>query len=32
MSELEKVSPFEIRVWRIRRWFSLNAVSVMLFI
>lgn len=32
MSEIEKVSPFEIRVWRIKRWFSLNAVSVMLFI
>lgn len=32
MSEIEKVSPFEIRVWRIKRWFSLNAVSVMLFV
>lgn len=32
MSEIEKVSKSEIRVWRIKRWFSLNAVSVMLFI
>ena len=32
MSKIEKVSKSEIRVWRIKRWFSLNAVSVMLFI
>ena len=32
MSDIEEVSPFEIRVWRIKRWFSLNAVTVMLFI
>lgn len=32
MSEIEKVSKSEIRLWKIKRWFSLNAVSVMLFI
>lgn len=32
MSRLEKVSASEIRVWRIKRWFFLNAVSVMLFL
>lgn len=32
MREIEKVSKFEIRIWRIKRWFVLNAVSVILFI
>lgn len=31
MSKIEKVSSFECRVWRIRRWFFINAVSVLLF-
>lgn len=31
MSVVEKVSWFEYRVWRIKRWFFMNAVSVMLF-
>lgn len=32
MSEIEKVGKFEYQVWRIKRWFFLNAVSVMLVI
>ena len=32
MSKIEKVSKAEIRAWRIKRWISLNAVSVILFI
>ena len=31
MSVFENVSSFEYRVWRIRRWFFMNAVSVMVF-
>lgn len=31
MSKIEKVSAYEILVWRVKGWFSLNAVSVMLF-
>lgn len=31
MSVVEKVSSFEYRVWRIKRWFFMNAVSVMVF-
>ena len=31
MSEIEKVSSFEFLVWRMKRWFFMNAVSVMLF-
>lgn len=31
MSVVEKVSWFEYRVWRIKRWFFMNAVSVLLF-
>ena len=31
MSVVEKVSSFEYRVWRMKRWFFMNAVSVMLF-
>ena len=31
MSVVEKVSRFEYRVWRIKRWFFMNAVSVMVF-
>ena len=31
MTVFEKVSSFEYRVWRIKRWFFMNAVSVMLF-
>ena len=31
MSIIEKVSSFEYQVWRIKSWFSKNAVSVMLF-
>jgi hypothetical protein len=31
MNEIEKESSFEYRVWRIKRWFFMNAVSVMLF-
>ena len=30
MSEIEKVSSLEYHVWRIKRWFFMNAVSVML--
>ena len=32
MCDIEKVSKFEFQVWRIKRWFFLNAVSVMLVI
>ena len=32
MNDIEKVSKFEFQVWRIKRWFFLNAVSVMLVI
>ena len=32
MRKLEKISTFEYQVWKIKRWFSLNVVSVMLFI
>lgn len=32
MSEIEKVTSFEYKVWRIKRWLSLNSVSVMLFL
>ena len=32
MSNFEKVSTFEYQVWRMKRWFFLNVVSVMLFI
>jgi hypothetical protein len=32
MSETEKVSSYEFLVWRIKRWFSMYAVSVMLFV
>ena len=31
MSVVEEVSSFEYRVWRIKRWFFMNAVSVLLF-
>ena len=31
MSTIEKVSSFEYQVWRIKRWFFMNAVSTMLF-
>lgn len=31
MSTIEKVSSFEYQVWRIKRWFFMYAVSVMLF-
>ena len=31
MSVVEKVSWFEYRAWRIKRWFFMNAVSVLLF-
>ena len=31
MSEIEKVSSFEYQVWRIKRWFFMNAVPVLLF-
>jgi len=31
MSKIEIVSTFEYQVWNMRRWFSLNAVSIMLF-
>ena len=32
MSVVEKVSSFEYWVWRIKRWFFMNAVSVMLLV
>lgn len=32
MSKIEKISKSEIWAWRVKRWFSLNAVSVMLFV
>ena len=31
MSKIEIVSTFEHQVWNMRRWFSLNAESIMLF-
>ena len=32
MSDIEKVSSFEYQVWRIKRWFTINAVSAMLLV